>query len=69
MKIHYSLDDFNARNPVVTIGTFDGLHKGHQSVIEELKFLAREMNGETVIFTFYPTHELLLRQMIKAYVC
>nr|WP_319272592.1 bifunctional riboflavin kinase/FAD synthetase [uncultured Draconibacterium sp.] len=54
MKIHYSLDHFNAHNPVVTIGTFDGLHKGHQSVIEQLKELAKEIDGETVIFTFYP---------------
>ncbi|WP_297087273.1 bifunctional riboflavin kinase/FAD synthetase [uncultured Draconibacterium sp.] len=54
MKIHFSLDDFKARNPVVTIGTFDGLHKGHQLVINQLKELASNENGETVIFTFYP---------------
>ncbi|WP_347839843.1 bifunctional riboflavin kinase/FAD synthetase [uncultured Draconibacterium sp.] len=54
MKIHFSLDDFEARNPVVTIGTFDGLHKGHQLVINQLKELAGNENGETVIFTFYP---------------
>jgi len=39
---------------VVTIGTFDGLHKGHQLVINQLKELASNENGETVIFTFYP---------------
>ena len=54
MKIHYSLDHFQARTPVVTIGTFDGLHKGHQVVLDKLKELAREVNGETVVFTFYP---------------
>ncbi len=54
VKIHYSLDDFKAQNTVVTIGTFDGLHKGHQLVVEQLKQLAKEQNGETVIFTFYP---------------
>jgi len=54
VKIHFSLDDFKARNPVVTIGTFDGLHKGHQLVINQLKELASNENGETVIFTFYP---------------
>ena len=54
MKIHHSLDHFQARTPVVTIGTFDGLHKGHQVVLDKLKDLAREMNGETVVFTFYP---------------
>ncbi len=39
---------------MVTIGTFDGLHKGHQLVINQLKELASNENGETVIFTFYP---------------
>jgi len=54
MKIHHSLDKFEARSPVVTIGTFDGLHKGHQLIIERLKKRARELKGESVVFTFYP---------------
>ncbi len=54
MKIHHSLDNFDARSPVVTIGTFDGLHKGHQVILERLKNLASKINGETVVFTFYP---------------
>ena len=54
MKIHHSLDNFDARSPVVTIGTFDGLHKGHQVILERLKNLATKINGETVVFTFYP---------------
>lgn len=54
MKIHYSLDQFQASAPVVTIGTFDGLHKGHQAILDKLKKLAGDMNGESVVFTFYP---------------
>lgn len=54
MKIYHSLDQFNARSPVVSIGTFDGLHKGHQLILETLKKRAAEMNGESVVFTFYP---------------
>ncbi|WP_346862081.1 bifunctional riboflavin kinase/FAD synthetase [uncultured Draconibacterium sp.] len=54
MKIHYNLDNFEAKTPVVTIGTFDGLHKGHQLVVSQLKELAGKMGGESVIFTFYP---------------
>ncbi len=54
MKLHYNLDDFKAQKPVVTIGTFDGLHKGHQMVVSQLKELAKNMGGESVIFTFYP---------------
>jgi riboflavin kinase/FMN adenylyltransferase len=39
---------------VVTIGTFDGVHLGHREVIAELKRIARETNGESVVFTFFP---------------
>lgn len=59
MKIHYHLNNFSAQNPVVTIGTFDGLHKGHQLVVRELKQLAKQMNGEAVIFTFFPHPRLV----------
>lgn len=46
-------------NPVVTIGTFDGVHLGHQKVILHLKKIAKKYNGETVIFTFYPHPRLV----------
>ncbi len=52
MKIHTDLNHFNANRPVVTIGTFDGVHLGHQKVINRLKDFAKHHNGETVIFTF-----------------
>lgn len=54
MEIYHSLDNFKAQTPVVTIGTFDGLHKGHQAVLSELKRIAKTIDGETVVFTFYP---------------
>lgn len=54
MKLHYDLNNFKAKKPVVTIGTFDGLHQGHQLVVSQLKQLANKMGGESVIFTFYP---------------
>ncbi len=56
MKVHRelvgSLPEF--RNAVVTIGTFDGVHKGHQQIIAQLKAEAKKNNGETVIITFHP---------------
>lgn len=42
------------RNAVITIGTFDGVHTGHQQVISQMKKCATEVNGETVIITFDP---------------
>lgn len=60
MKTHYDLKEFNAKNPVVTIGTFDGVHLGHRKVIERLKEYAKKYGGETVIFTFYPHPRLII---------
>jgi len=60
MKVHTDLNNFSALNPVVTIGTFDGVHLGHKKVIKRLQELARKVNGETVIFTFYPHPRLVL---------
>jgi len=42
------------RNAVVTIGTFDGVHTGHQQIIAQLKEEAHAIGGETVIITFHP---------------
>lgn len=60
MKIYTDLKDFSAINPVVTIGTFDGVHLGHRKVIHRLQELAQKVKGETVIFTFYPHPRLVL---------
>ncbi len=42
------------KNAVITIGTFDGVHKGHQQIIRQLKEEAQAIHGETVIVTFHP---------------
>jgi riboflavin kinase/FMN adenylyltransferase len=56
MKVHRelvgTLPEF--RNAVVTIGTFDGVHKGHQQILTQLKEEAQKTDGETVIITFNP---------------
>lgn len=59
MKLHTDLNNFHAENPVVTIGTFDGIHLGHQKVILRLNEIAKKQKGESVIFTFYPHPRLV----------
>lgn len=54
MRVYRQLDDFNANRPVVTIGTFDGVHTGHKKVISRLRELSTETGGDSVLFTFYP---------------
>ncbi|HET6243870.1 MAG: bifunctional riboflavin kinase/FAD synthetase [Bacteroidetes bacterium] len=61
MRVYFSLDEFNeANNPVVTTGTFDGVHIGHQTIIKRLKELAEKENGETVLITFFPHPRMVL---------
>jgi riboflavin kinase/FMN adenylyltransferase len=54
VKIYRDLRSFRANNPVLTIGTFDGVHLGHRKIIIRLNEIATAMNGESVIFTFDP---------------
>jgi len=54
VKIHRDLNSFHAINPVLTIGTFDGVHLGHRKIIAALHDRAKSINGESVIFTFDP---------------
>ncbi len=42
------------KNCVVTTGSFDGVHMGHQVLINRLNQLARSIDGESVLITFYP---------------
>lgn len=61
MKIYHSLDDFTAlRNAVVTSGTFDGVHVGHQKIVHRLKEIAARTSGETVVITFWPHPQMVL---------
>ncbi|GAO44567.1 bifunctional riboflavin kinase/FAD synthetase [Flavihumibacter petaseus] len=55
MQVHRNIQELPAfRNAIVTIGTFDGVHLGHRSIIGQLKAVAEAVNGETVIITFHP---------------
>ena len=55
MKVHYSLENLPAfHHAVITTGTFDGVHLGHQQIIAQLKEEAASIDGETVIITFHP---------------
>ena len=55
MFVHTDLDKLPVfSNAIVTIGTFDGVHTGHQKIIAQLKAAAADAGGETVIITFSP---------------
>ncbi len=55
MKVHQALDQLpKFKNAVVTIGSFDGVHCGHQKIIEKVRQLAQRVDGESILITFHP---------------
>jgi riboflavin kinase / FMN adenylyltransferase len=55
MKIYHHIHEFKRlSNAIVTIGSFDGVHKGHQKILQRLVELAQDTKGETVVMTFWP---------------
>ncbi len=61
MKIFQGLEELEQFVfPVVTIGTFDGLHFGHKKILNRLKEIAKKYGGETVVITFYPHPRMVL---------
>ncbi len=62
MKVYHSIEKpLQLKNPVITIGTFDGVHKGHQSILQHINEEAKKIDGESVVITFHPHPRLLLR--------
>jgi riboflavin kinase / FMN adenylyltransferase len=60
MVIHNGFENLNLRRPVVTLGIFDGMHRGHRFLIDRLISRSKEMNGESVVITFNPHPRLVL---------
>ncbi len=55
MAVFHHLNNLPAfRNPVVTIGSFDGVHHGHKVILSEVVRAAKEVDGESILITFEP---------------
>lgn len=62
MKVYYSLEDFEPLDyGVVTTGTFDGVHRGHRKILEQLQQLAQDQGGQSVLLTFHPHPRAVLQ--------
>lgn len=61
MRIYEGLQNFN-RLPyaVVTSGTFDGVHVGHQKILKRLIDTSRQSGGESVLITYWPHPRMVL---------
>lgn len=61
MLVHYSMDHLpDIPSPVVTVGSFDGVHVGHRAIIGRLNDLARKVRGSSVLITFHPHPRIVL---------
>jgi riboflavin kinase/FMN adenylyltransferase len=61
VNVYREIEKFKGvRNPVLTTGTFDGVHLGHLRIIQRLKELASSSAGETVVLTFHPHPRMVL---------
>ena len=63
MKIYKSIDEYNeSKNSIVTIGTFDGIHKGHQKIFNKVINASKQNNLSSVVLTFFPHPRIILNK-------
>ena len=63
MKIIRNIEQFTSlENTIVTTGTFDGVHLGHQKIFDAMNKLSSETNQKTVVITFHPHPRLVLKK-------
>lgn len=60
MQVYKEQDKYDVRNPVVTVGVFDGVHRGHQHILKTMVDYSKKVNGESVILTFWPHPRIFL---------
>jgi len=63
LKIFNSIQEFDsATKTIVTLGTFDGVHKGHKSILDKLITSSKASGCESVVLTFFPHPRMVLQQ-------
>lgn len=63
MEIIHSLSNYNSsKKTYITIGTFDGVHIGHQHIIKRLVASAKKANKKSVLLTFFPHPRMVLQK-------
>jgi len=63
MKIFKSFEEWEVHEPLVaTLGTFDGLHLGHQAILKDLKNLAKEHQAHSLLISLHPHPRIVLHQ-------
>lgn len=61
MKLHTSLNSYTKAPSVITIGTFDGVHIGHQKIIDRLIKVSQQKSLKSLVLTFFPHPRMVLQ--------
>lgn len=62
MNVYQGIEEFGKIDKaVVTTGTFDGVHVGHQCILNRLNELAKKVGGQSVLLTFYPHPRMVIQ--------
>ena len=62
MKIFNSINDFScSKKTILTLGTFDGVHKGHRKILEKLSKNTENEQTESLVLTFFPHPRMVLK--------
>ncbi len=63
MQVVQNIGNYSAQNPsILTIGTFDGVHIGHQKIIKDLVKVAKKNNLCSIVLTFFPHPRMVLQK-------
>ncbi len=54
MKLYHSINEFKVKNPILTVGTFDGVHLGHKKILDTIIQESKSLSGESVVLTLHP---------------
>lgn len=67
MKVRFIDETFKLKRPVATIGIFDGVHTGHQFILDHLKKQAEAHGGESVVVTLWPHPRIVLNKEMQGF--
>jgi riboflavin kinase/FMN adenylyltransferase len=60
VKLHSDPEYLDVERPVITMGIFDGVHKGHAKIIDAMRSKADEISGTSILITFWPHPRMVL---------
>tara|TARA_R110002073_G_scaffold123234_1_gene266729 strand:+ start:26767 stop:27702 length:936 start_codon:yes stop_codon:yes gene_type:complete len=65
LKVIHSISNFKSnKSSIATIGTFDGVHVGHQRILKDLIQTAKKENKDSILLTFFPHPRMVLQENV-----